>query len=191
MADKKRKTPDSEEIIKNEWLVNLKRGKFDNFIGFVLDVNEKFTLVNNFDFDSGNVTGFSVFENKSVKSYELYDDPNSFNALLLKIKKVRPKKKPEVSIDSMAELIRTASESFPLIVIYREKIADDECWIGKIAEIKKKSFLLQSIDPNAEWDDEPIKVSFKDVTRVDFGNGYENCLNLVDEYRQNQANDGK
>jgi len=175
--------PDGEEIIKNKWLVNFKRGKFDNFLGFVLAANEKFTLVNNFDFDAG-ATGFAVFENKSVKDYELYDDSNSFDALLLKLKKINPKEKPEVSIDSMADLLRTAGELFPLIVIYREKIASDECWIGKIVEIKKNSFFLKSIDPNAEWEEELMKVLFKDVTRIEFGNGYENALQLVAEYRE-------
>ena len=179
---KNQKITDGEEIIKNKWLVNFKRGKFDNFLGFVLDANEKFTLVNNFDFDSG-ATGFAVFENKSVKDYELYDDPASFDALLLKIKKVKPKEKPAVSIDSIADLIKTTSEIFPLVVIHREKIDNEVCWIGKVAEIKKKSFLLKSIDPNAEWEEELTKVPFKDVTRVEFGNGYENSLNLVAEYR--------
>jgi hypothetical protein len=84
----------------------------------------------------------------------------------------------------MADLLKTASEIFPLVVIHREKIASDVCWIGKIAEIKKKSFLLKSIDPNAEWDEELTKVSFKDVTCIEFGNGYENSLNLVAEYRE-------
>lgn len=186
MAKKKQKTPDSEEIIKNKWLVNFKRGKFDNEIGFVLDMNDKFTFINNFDFETIGATGFTVFENKSVKDYELYDDPNSFDALLLKIKKVKPKEKPLVSIDSIADLLKTASEKFPLIVIHREKINPESCWIGKIVEIKKNSFLLKSIDPNAEWEEELTKISFKDVTRVAFGCGYENCLNLVAEYREKQ-----
>jgi hypothetical protein len=184
MTKKKQKSPDIEEIIKNKWLVNFKRGKFDNCLGFVLDGNDKLTLVNNFDFETIGATGFTVFENKSVKGYELYDDPNCFDAVLLKIKKVKPKEKPAVSIDSMGDLIRTANEIFPLIVIHREKIYSDECWIGKITEIKKKSFLFRSIDPNAEWDEELTKVSFKDVTRIEFGNGYENSLNLVAEYRE-------
>ena len=86
----------------------------------------------------------------------------------------------------MADLVRTAGEVFPLIVIHRERIDSEVCWIGKIAEIKKSSFLLKSIDPNAEWDEELTKVSFKDITRVEFGNGYENCLNIVAEHRNNK-----
>jgi hypothetical protein len=186
MANKKQKIFESDDLIKNKWLVRFERGKFDNCLGFVLDANEKLTLMNLFDFETAGVSGFTVFENKSVKGCEVYEDPNSFDTLLLKIKMVRPKEKPPVSIDSIAELLGTAGEIFPLIVIHREKIAPDTCWIGEIARIKEKSFLLRPIDPNAEWDEELMKISFKDVTRVEFGNGYENCLNLVAEYRARQ-----
>lgn len=186
MAKWKKEKLDSEEIIKNKWLINFDRGKFDSSIGFLLDMNGEFTFINNFDFESCSATGFSVFKNKSVKDYELFDDPNSFDALLLKIKKVKPKSKPSVSIDSMADLIRTASEKFPIVVVNREKIDSEICWIGKIVEIKKKSFLVQAIDPNAEWEENFTKVPFKDVTRIEFGNGYENALNLVAEYREKQ-----
>jgi len=117
MAKWKKQTLDSEEIIKNKWLIKFYRGKFDNSIGFLLDMNGEFTFINNFDFESNSATGFSVFKNKSVKDYEIFDDSNSFDALFLKIKKVKPKAKPSVSIDSMADLIKTASEKFPLIVI--------------------------------------------------------------------------
>lgn len=176
-------SPSSDEIIKNKWLVKFDRGKFENCLGFVLDGNEKFTLINNFDFELTAPAGFAVFKNKSVKDYELYNDPNSFDALLVKIKNVTPKEKPLVSVASWADLFNTASKLFPLIVIYREKIDSNVCWIGEIVEIKKSSFLMRAIDPNAEWEEDLTKVSFKDVTRVEFGNGYENSLHLVAEYR--------
>ena len=93
MTEKKQKFPNAEEIIKNKWLVNLKRGKFDNILGFILEANEKFTLVNNFDFDIIGTTGFAVFENKSVKDYELYDDPNSFGGVGFKDQKSKAESK--------------------------------------------------------------------------------------------------
>ncbi len=147
-------------------------------------MNGEFTFINDFDFESNSATGFSVFKNKSVKDYEVFDDPNSFDALLLKIKKVKPKSKLSISIDSMTDLIKTASETFPLIVVHREKIDSETCWIGKIVEIKKKSFLMRAIDTNAEWEEHFTKVAFKDVTKIDFGNGYENALILVADYRE-------
>ena len=154
---KKKHSPDSEEIIKNKWLVKFDRGRFDSEIGFVLDVNEEFTLINNFDFESTSTTGFSIFKNKSVKDYELYDDPNSFDALLVDLKKVKPKKKPFISINTINDLLKTVNENFPLIVIHREKVDKEICQIGKIVEIKKNAFLMLEIDTNAEWYKKPSK----------------------------------
>ncbi len=179
----------AEEIIKNKWLVNFKRGKYDNCLGFVLDVSDELTLVNYFDFERVSATGFAVFKNKSVKSYELFDDPDAFNALLVKLNDVRPRAKPEISLSSLSDALRTANENFPLVVIHREKVAPDACWIGKIVEMKKNSFLMLNIDPNAEWDSEPTKYCFKDVTRIEFDNGYERALHQVAEYKAKESRD--
>jgi len=46
--------------------------------------------------------------------------------------------------------------------------------------------LMQAIDPNAEWEKDFTKIAFKDITKIEFGNGYENALNLVAEYREKQ-----
>ncbi len=188
MGKKKKGVPSLEEIIKNKWVVRFNRKPFDTatLACFILDANDEFTLTNEIDDDAGSI-GFQVFCNKTIKTFELYDDPDWHESLVVKLKNIEPKEKPEVSIESMPELLKSASDNFPLIMIYREKITVDACWVGKVLELKKKSFLMKEISPNAEWHEKPTKFKYKDITRVSFGNGYENNLALVAEYRDKKS----
>ena len=187
MPKNKEEPPSNEEIIKNKWIVRFNRKPFDDVTceGFILDSNEDFTLVNTVDEDAGSI-GFEVFRNKTVKSFQVYSDSDWRESIVVKLKNIRPKKRPNISIDSIQDLIETANENFPLIVIHREGIMNDACWVGKVLEIRKKSFLMQEISPNAEWDEKPTKFKFKDITKIEFGNGYENNLALVAEHRKNK-----
>jgi len=187
MAKRKENPPSSDEIIENKWLVRFNREPFDTgtMVGFILDVNDDFTLLNAFDDDAG-IIGFTVFRNETVKSYIVYSEPDWHESLVVKLKNLEPKERPNVSIDSIPDLLRTANENFPLVVVFREKMRNDACWIGKILEIKKKTFVMREISANAEWDEKPTRFNFNDVTRIEFGNGYENNLALVAEYRENE-----
>ncbi len=74
----------------------------------------------------------------------------------------------------------TANEQFPLVTIHRESMDDSVCYIGKVAKFTPKTVTLDKIDPAAEWN-ESTRYNLKDITRVDFGGGYENALWEVSE----------
>ena len=157
MSRKERVKPrDLREVIENGWSGRFNRKPYDEWtlLAFVLDVNDEITLVNAIDDDAGAI-GFDVFLNKTVKSFLVYDDPEYCESLVVKLKKIRPKKHPGISIDSISSVLRTANELFPLLIIYREKVDPGACWVGKITDIKKKTFVMQEISPDGIWDNEP------------------------------------
>ncbi len=185
MAKKEKVEPrDLREIIENKWPVRFNRKPYDesSLLAFVLDVNDELTLVNTIDEDAGAI-GFDVFLNKTVKSFLVYDDPEYYESLVVKLDKIRPKKHPGISIDSISSVLRTANESSPLLIIYREKVDPGACWVGKVTDMKKKTFVMQEISPDGTWDNEPTIFKFKEITKVSFANGYENNLALVADYR--------
>jgi hypothetical protein len=185
MAKKKDIEPrDLHEIVENKWPVRFNRKPYDEWtlLAFVLDVNDEITLVNAIDEDAG-ATGFDVFLNKTVKSFLVYDDPEYCESLVVKLKRIRPKKHPGISIDSISDVLRTVNALFPLLIIYREKVDPGACWVGKVTDIKKKTFVMQEISPDGDWDNEPTTYKFKEITKVSFANGYENNLALVADYR--------
>jgi hypothetical protein len=74
--------------------------------------------------------------------------------------------------------LKRANELFPLITISRERIDRNACQIGRIVSMNRVSFELEEIDTDASWGGRH-RYKFSDVTRVDFGGGYEDALARV------------
>ncbi|MBA2335211.1 MAG: hypothetical protein M3449_01500 [Acidobacteriota bacterium] len=180
----KKNSPSIEEIISKKWLVHYNRKPLDKYLlhGFVLACNDDFTLLNVFDNGLFILDGYCVLRNKDVKSYAVYDDENYFLNEVIRFKKIRPKFLPKISISSWIDLVRSIAESFPFLVVFTENLHKNECYIGKVTEIKAKSLLMLEIDPDACWEN-TTKYKFADVTMVKFGGHYENTLALVNAKR--------
>ncbi len=162
-------------------IVEFDRGKLDPHLlrGFVLGYSETLTLLNELT-DDYFLNGYSVIRNQDVVSYSAYDSPDYFLNRALRLKGIKPKRAPKVDISDWPHLLKTANKLFPLITIHRELISTSVCYIGTIQSTRAKTFDLFEINPDAEWDRER-KYRFADLTRVDFGGGYEDALWRVAE----------
>lgn len=178
---------DIEEIIERKILIEFNRKPLDKsmLLGFVLACNDEFTLIHKFDRDLFVLDGYCIFQNDSVKKYAVYDDENYFLNEVIRLKKIKPKPIPDISIKSWPDIIQTVNDNFPLIRIEQEKIHKNECNIGKLEKLKKKSFSLKEVDTSADWYGRPYSYKFKDLTIVGFDGPYENTLALVAENREN------
>jgi hypothetical protein len=78
-------------------------------------------------------------------------------------------------IDSWRAACETASHVFPLLVIHRERIKRDSCWIGKLVKATRRSLTMRSIDPDVTWSSLD-RVLYKDITQLEFGGTYETLL---------------
>ena len=124
------------------------------------------------------LNGYSVIRNEDVSLYAVYDRPNYyFDSKVLKLKGIHPEPQPNISIASLPDLLTSIDRLYPLTTIHREAI-DDGCFMGRLAGMTPKTFTLYEIDDCAEWIG-PHRVRFKDITRVDFGGGFEEALALV------------
>jgi hypothetical protein len=62
-----------------------------------------------------------------------------------------------------------------LFTIHQEWLDKEVCFIGRLAVRTATTFGLKEIDPDARWT-RSRSYNFKDLTKVDFGGGYENAL---------------
>jgi hypothetical protein len=177
-----------EEIIEQKLLVEFNRKPLEKLklFGFVLACNDEFTFIHEFDNQIFRLDGYCIFKNDSVKNYRVYDKDEYFLNEVIRVKNIEPQAVPTISIESWAEILRTVNESFPLIVIEREKIDNQVCYIGKLDELKKKSFSLREINPSADWD-KSFSYKYADLTKIGFNGEYENTLILVAEHREKQT----
>ena len=157
-------------------MVDFKRPKLDDhdLRGFVLDYSESLTLLNVLDYDFY-LNGFTVVRNSDITSYRAYDKDDYFLNMALRLKGIKPRRKPKVDLNDWASLLQTAQKLFPLLTIHREAIANDVCYIGKLVSVTEKTFTLYDIDPDANWD-RCYRRKLADLTKVDFGGGYEDAL---------------
>lgn len=76
-------------------------------------------------------------------------------------------------------MLLSASEHFPLVTIHRERVNPDVCYIGRVDSLSGGLLALQKIGPDGVWEKTPETYKTAEITRVDFGGGYENALYLV------------
>lgn len=164
----------SDELINR--VVDFKRPKIDNhdLRGFVLDYSDSLTLLNVLDYDF-NLNGFSVVRNADIAKYKVYDKDDYFLNMALRLKSIKPARKPKIDLTDWASVLQTAQKRFPLITIHREAISNKVCYIGKLISVTEKTFSLFDIDSSANWD-RPYRRKLADLTKVDFGGGYEDAL---------------
>jgi len=55
----------------------------------------------------------------------------------------------------------------------------DACWIGAVRELKGQTLSLLEVNNAGVWQRKARAFDLDDVTRVDFGGGYEEALHLV------------
>ncbi|MBS1795428.1 MAG: hypothetical protein JSS81_16345 [Acidobacteria bacterium] len=176
------------EIIERKWIVEFDRKPYDKhkLSGFVLDVNDDFTLIHQFDRDWIATDGYCVFRNESVRKFWVHDKEEYYLNEVVKLKKIEPRPVPEISIESWPSVLRTVSDNYPLIVIESELIYKNQCNIGILRKLGKKKFSLLEIDPTAVWYDSPIGYKLKDLTMVGFDGAYENTLWEISESRKSK-----
>jgi hypothetical protein len=92
--------------------------------------------------------------------------------------RLRPKRIWKINLNNLAEAIADISKKVPLIHVEREVKFPKECWIGYPVEIGPKQLVLECLDHLAAWSG-PYPMMLKDITRIDFGGGYERALALT------------
>ena len=164
----------SKELINQ--VVEFKRPKIDDYklLGFVLDYSDSLTLLNVLK-DDFYLNGFTVIRNSDITKYRAYDKDDYFLNMALRLKSIKPARKPKIDLTEWASVLQTAQKRFPLITIHRETISNKVCYIGKLISVSEKTFSLYDIDSSANWD-RPYRRKLADLTKVDFGGGYEDAL---------------
>jgi hypothetical protein len=157
-------------------LITFDRRPFDSakVSAFVLDWTKELTLVQFMDRDLCLLNGYEVLLNTTIKGH--WEVPKTeFLARGALKRRLRPRLPKSVSIKSWQTVCETAGNEFALLVIERERIKRDACWIGKLVKTTRSSVTLRSIDPDVTWSSLD-RFLYKDITKVSFGGGYETML---------------
>ncbi|MBC8028707.1 MAG: hypothetical protein H7Z16_01235 [Pyrinomonadaceae bacterium] len=172
---------DYKRIIRSQYLVNFRRKALDDdeIYGFVLACSDTLTLLHILNTSTYTLNGYSVIRNDDVSLYAVYDRPDYYyKSRVLRLKGIRPEPQPSISLESFSDLLVSIDKLYPLLTIYREEIDNEVCFIGRLSGMTLKTFTLYEIDECAEWIG-PCRYRLADITRVEFGDGYDEALALA------------
>ena len=150
----------------------------DKIEGYIVGVSELFVMLHALDPEYINLNGYIVLRIEDIQRYRMRDDHEFFLHRALKLKGIAPVSQPEIDLSTFPTLLASAIAHFPLVTIHREVMDADICFIGRVQKLTEKTVTLKEISPAAKWD-RTRRYNFKDITRIDFGGGYEEALALV------------
>ena len=173
------KSPSLVRALRNRVLVRFTRPFEPGRVhGYVLGIGPKFFMVAVVD-ESQRFDGFQCFRLSDVRNLKVPDPFAGFAEAALKKRGERLPRKPPIDLRTMPRLLQTANKAFPLVTIHREAVDGDICHIGRLVHVDERYVWLLEIGPDARWDKEPLRYRLNQITRVDFGGGYEEALHLV------------
>ncbi|MGB7548307.1 MAG: hypothetical protein WBM14_11195 [Terracidiphilus sp.] len=146
--------------------------------GYVLDIGPRFFLLGLIGEDI-RFNGFQCFRLEDVRRLQVPDPYADFIVAALRKRSQQIRKRPNVDLSSLSELLKSANCIFPLVTIHRECAKPDACWIGRVLDVTKSHVLMHEIGPDAFWDEKPSRYLLNQITRVEFGGDYEEALHLV------------
>jgi hypothetical protein len=180
-------TPRSSDAVRSQLIWARRRSLFvqferpfepGTFEGYVLDIGPQFFLLAVVREDM-RFNGFACLRIADVRRLQAPAKYAEFAEAALRKRGQYLAEKPNVDLSNVANLLRSANIGFPLITIHRERVDPDVCHIGRVSGIDRGTVSLLEIGPDAVWDRELCSYRLREITRVDFGGGYEEALDLV------------
>jgi hypothetical protein len=164
---------------KNNPLLDLcRRPKIEERIaGFVVDFSDELILLHRLDWNTFTLDGYTLLRRKDVKHQRVFTQ-TSWPNRAIKSLKLRPKILPHIPLGSWSEAIIEVSLRFPLIHVERELVYPDECHLGVALKLSDKLLTLDCLNFDSEWAG-PYSIKLNQITRIDFGGGYERALALT------------
>jgi hypothetical protein len=125
--------------------------------------------------------GYVAVRLTDVVEVEDRGGPESFVGRALAIRGEWPPTPPPgtVPLDDVGPLLAAAAERSPLVTIHVERRYPEFCYIGRPIRIGRRVLRLHEILPDAEWEEDIRRYRLDDVTRIDWGGGYEEALHAV------------
>jgi hypothetical protein len=123
--------------------------------------------------------GWSLLRVADVRSVKIEPDEECFEIRALRARGQWPPTDPGVPLDDTAAAVLAIGASWPLVAVHRELDRPDEAWVGAVRGVKGSTLTLLEVGVQADWGRKTRSYDLDDLTRLDFGGGYEQALALV------------
>ena len=150
----------------------------DPIDGFVVGTGHSWLLLAALD-DNIYLNGYIALRIADISKIAVRGGPGTFVGRALAARGIWPPVGAEVDLDGTAGLVQSAARLARLVTVHVEKEDPGVCFIGRPMRISTRFIRLLEVGTEAEWEDRGRKWLISDVTRIDFGGGYEQALALI------------
>ena len=188
MARKPTKPPTDKKSVRNrleyaeegQLLVRLRRWipAADALDGFVVGVGERWVALQRLS-DRVAFDGYQVVRLKDIQQVSIDPDPACFEIKVLRERHLWPPSRPALELDDTVGVVGTASKLSSMLSLFDEFARPDVCSIGSMVSADDSAVMLLEVNPRGEWFRTPTAFDPRSITRIDFGGGYEEALELV------------
>ena len=158
-------------------LVEMKRGpkELGRVTGFVVDFSDSLILLHRLEWDTFRLNGYTVIREAEVSHYRFFDKAAYWQFRAVRLYRLAPRHPADISIASLVELLTSIASHFPLVTIHPERTKPDVCYIGSVSSVTERAVMIEDLNCSAEWTG-PRRLKLADITKIDFGGGYEEAL---------------
>lgn len=125
------------------------------------------------------ILGEHLIRVKDIQAVSIVPDPECFEVKALKARSLWPPSAPELSLDDVVKAVDSASAATAMVSVFDEFDRPAACWIGDVTSLDDSKLHLLEVNTRGGWARKPRTFDPADVTRIDFGGGYEEALSLV------------
>lgn len=150
-------------------------------LGYVVDASDDFIMLQLLD-DRITLNGYSLLRIEDISEIETEVEHTRFIEKALEIRKNAVKQPVLVDLTDITTVIRSIDQNFPLMTLHKEANDPDTCWVGSVDSVGEKTVTINEMSPDAKWNGTK-RISFDEITRIDFDGGYETALALVAKIR--------
>jgi len=142
--------------------------------GFLVASSDSLLLFHRLDSEVFQLNGYTVIRDEDISRYRVLT-AGSWEARALSHYRIKPKCPTGISIVSFPELLKSVAAHYPLMVFHPEKRKPDVCYIGPLVSMTERTFTIEDLNSDGKWSG-PRRMRFGDISRIDFGGGYESAL---------------
>jgi hypothetical protein len=149
--------------------------------GFIVGCSSRLVAVAILN-DEVHPNGFNVFARSQLTKLRAPAPYAGFQSRVLRLRGERPPRLPKLDLASWRSLVTGAARRFPLVTLHAERVDPDVCFIGRPTGLSSRGGTLVTVDPHGAWERDQAEwhhFKWTDITRVDFGGGYEEALFMV------------
>ena len=146
--------------------------------GFINCYSESLITLQRLDWSTFGLDGYTVLRIRDIQSQRFFSRDSFWAKRAIKKLKIKPKMLPNISVQTWAEAVDVGVKYFPLITLRCEIHYPDECYIGYPLEVTARKIVIDNLDTRAKWTG-PRNFKLSQITRIDFGSGYEMALASV------------